>query len=278
MKTFTTITNYEFYQMLLDDAQTGETEWSINKKARSGDIVLLYVCAPVSAIVARAIVSDDPYEMTEINSEWFGTWFAKMEDLTMLEKPLTRSELCDLFPDWGYWKQPRNSIAAPSDYDVKLNCLILDRLPLRPVGDLNFVLTNYFAPCGNCSGLGKEPFEQEEQVCAKCGGTGHGELIRDKLLSEAKVSHKKLADYKKEVLIDYILETGFLGDEVDFNRLETIRKKIDFGELVAIDGQLQLEIERAEKRPESPENIDEFIRLVRKRLKNFDRMKKVYAK
>jgi addiction module HigA family antidote len=58
MKTFTTITNVGYYYSIIEDAQTGETVWTINKNARSGDTVLLYVCAPVSAIVATATVSE----------------------------------------------------------------------------------------------------------------------------------------------------------------------------------------------------------------------------
>ena len=116
MKTYTTITNADFYETLKNDAQIGETQWTINKNARSGDSVLIYVCAPISAIVATAVVSDDPFENEDINSEWFGSFFALMENLQMLKKPITRKELFWEFPHWRYWTQPRNSVLVPETY------------------------------------------------------------------------------------------------------------------------------------------------------------------
>jgi hypothetical protein len=73
MSVFTTITNIEYYQSLIDDAVEGETVWSINKNAKVGDLVLLYVCAPISAIVAFASISDEPFLEENINSEFFNT-------------------------------------------------------------------------------------------------------------------------------------------------------------------------------------------------------------
>lgn len=116
MKSFTTITNFGFYQNLLDDSIVGSTEWTINKSAKPGDLVYLYVCQPKGAIVATAVIADLPYLDEDLNSVFFGHWFASMENLRMLDISISRPQLRQLFPDWGYWKQPRNNIEIPAQY------------------------------------------------------------------------------------------------------------------------------------------------------------------
>jgi hypothetical protein len=125
MSTFTTITNAVFYYTLVEDAQAGETDWSINKNAKVGDQVLLYVCAPISAIVASALISDDVYLDEDINSPWYGTYFAQMNNLKMLDVKITRFQLRQMFPDWGYWKQPRNSVLVQPEYSRQLEKLLI---------------------------------------------------------------------------------------------------------------------------------------------------------
>jgi hypothetical protein len=124
MAIFTTITNVGYYETIREDSASGETEWTINKNARPGDMVLLYVCAPVSAIVAKAIISEEPYLNEDLNSEFLGLYFAEMSGLKMLEKPLTRKELIWEFPHWRYWTQPRNSIQVPKVFEVVLKNLL----------------------------------------------------------------------------------------------------------------------------------------------------------
>jgi hypothetical protein len=79
MNTYTAISNREYYEVLKEDAETGETSWTINKECRPGDLVLLYICRPVSAIVATAVVITVPEKDEDQNSVWFGQWFAEME-------------------------------------------------------------------------------------------------------------------------------------------------------------------------------------------------------
>jgi hypothetical protein len=124
MSVFTTITNIEYYQSLVDDAVEGETVWSINKNAKPGDVVLLYVCAPKSAIVATAIIADIPYLEENINSEFFNTWFAEMNELILLNTSISRHHLREIFHDWGYWKQPRNSVQVKTEYLSELLPLV----------------------------------------------------------------------------------------------------------------------------------------------------------
>lgn len=122
--TYITVTNAAYYETLLEDSEAGETNWTISRHAKVSDRVLLYVCAPVSAIVAVATVTSAPVREDDPASAWFGHWMTDMHRLRMLEEPITRSALMERFPEWGYWKQPRNSIVIPAPYD-SLICELL---------------------------------------------------------------------------------------------------------------------------------------------------------
>lgn len=122
--THVTVTNVEYYEVLRDDAGEGETNWSVNRHTRRGDRILLYVCAPVSAVVATGYASEDAYLEDDPQSEWFGKYFVDMHGLTMLDKPVTRAELIARFPEWGYWKQPRNCVRVPALYEAAVREMI----------------------------------------------------------------------------------------------------------------------------------------------------------
>jgi hypothetical protein len=125
MKTYTTISNQEFHNVLLEDATVGDTNWMVSKHCRSGDRILLYICAPVSAIVATGILAGQPEEDSDPSSIWFGHWLAHITELEVLTEPLTRQSLILNFPTWGYWRQPRNSVRVPDEYLPRLERLLV---------------------------------------------------------------------------------------------------------------------------------------------------------
>lgn len=124
MKTYSTVTNIGYYQAILDDSIEGETIWTINRHARPGDRVLLYVCAPVSAFVAVAEVTAPPEIEDDPNSEFQGSYFAPMHGLRLLGVPLKRTDLLELRPDFKYLKQPRQSIEIVPRFADTLNGLL----------------------------------------------------------------------------------------------------------------------------------------------------------
>jgi len=124
---YTTITNVAYYETLREDARDGETRWTVNRHVRAGDQVILYVCAPVSAIVAVGEAEIDVELEEDPASPWMGRWFADLDGLRMLERPITRAELMRAFPAWGYWRQPRQSVAVPGEYVVELERLLTRR-------------------------------------------------------------------------------------------------------------------------------------------------------
>jgi hypothetical protein len=125
MKNFyVTVSNPCFYDVLLEDSEQGETNWTISRNARSGDWVLLYICAPVSAIVAVATVATEPVKDDNPSSEWFGHFLADMHSLRMLAEPITRDWMLKHLSSWRYWTQPRNSVCVPEQYRAVINGLL----------------------------------------------------------------------------------------------------------------------------------------------------------
>lgn len=123
-QTYTTVTNPTFYDTLRADAAQGETNWTINPHARRGDTVLLYVCAPIMAIVATATLSTDAELLDDISSDFFGAFVADMHGLRLLEKPLTRAEMMRRLPEWGWPRQPRQSVRVPEEFRPQLERLL----------------------------------------------------------------------------------------------------------------------------------------------------------
>lgn len=124
MRTYTTVTNPEFYDQIVKDAQAHETDWTINRHARPGDRVLLYVTAPISAIVAQAFIVETPRLEENPESPFVGLYFADMEGLEMLKTPITRDMLLRRFPDWRYWKQPRQSVEVHPMFVSSLDMIL----------------------------------------------------------------------------------------------------------------------------------------------------------
>lgn len=122
--TYVTPSNVVYYGALVEDAEAGHTIWSISRHARCGDRVLLYVCAPVKAIVAVATLASDPEVLDEPANEWNGTYMAAMDGLRLLNAPITRDILMATFPGWGYWTQPHRSARVKEQYLPALEKLL----------------------------------------------------------------------------------------------------------------------------------------------------------
>jgi hypothetical protein len=131
---YTTITNEQFYLLLQDALRHEESRsdslslepdeialnsfryWTINPNCKPGDLVALYVKAPVSAVVAIGTVATRPELCEVVKSEWYGSHFSEMHSVQMLTEPIQRITLIDCFPLWRYWRQPRNSSRVPDHF------------------------------------------------------------------------------------------------------------------------------------------------------------------
>lgn len=121
---FITVSNPGFYQSLVKEPSLFQSNWTITSKARPGDRVLLYITAPISAIVASATISTEPEKDDEPQSPWRGHYISDIEDILIFIRPITRDDLRRCFGRWGYWKQPRNSVRVPQQYRDKMYALI----------------------------------------------------------------------------------------------------------------------------------------------------------
>lgn len=122
--TWITPSNAIYYEDLVEDCASGETLWSISKHAQCGDRVLLYICAPVMAIVAAATLMADPQLLDAPENEWHGTYMAAMGGLRLLETPISRRLLMQTFPGWRYWLQPHRPSKVRDEFVSGLDVLL----------------------------------------------------------------------------------------------------------------------------------------------------------
>ena len=122
--TWITPSNPIYYESLVEDCASGETLWSISKHAQCGDRVLLYICAPVMAIVAAATLTADPQLLDAPENEWHGTYMAAMGGLRLLGTPISRALLMQTFPSWRYWIQPHRSSRVRDEFVPGLDGLL----------------------------------------------------------------------------------------------------------------------------------------------------------
>lgn len=127
MRLSITPTNAEYYETIQADA-TGEhsTRWTVRKDCAPGDLVLLYVCAPVQAIVAQGRIASKPELCEDLNHPWYGHYFADIEDLQLLKFPITRQVMRAKFWGWRYWKMPRSPVQVPIEHQEVLAEFVLN--------------------------------------------------------------------------------------------------------------------------------------------------------
>lgn len=84
--------------------------WTINRKAEINDKAIFYLTAPVSAVVGFGNIIDVPWEDTQ--SEWKEKHFTDINAIRIFDenKFITNREIRELFPEWRYMTQPRQSV------------------------------------------------------------------------------------------------------------------------------------------------------------------------
>lgn len=123
---FITPTNEAYHRTLIEDAREGETNWTISRHAKPGNLILLYVCSPVSAVVAVGTVASQPVAITDPQDPFLGLWRADITELRLMDNNwLPRNLLLRELPDWRYLRMPRNSIQVPAQFAAKLYHLVM---------------------------------------------------------------------------------------------------------------------------------------------------------
>lgn len=93
----------ESYEGLKKAAQEKETDWwSCGKRARKNDLLFFYIKKPKSEIVALATASDD----AKPNEVW--RYGVDIENVELIDPPISLEKLREVFPKWGWLKQTRN--------------------------------------------------------------------------------------------------------------------------------------------------------------------------
>jgi len=89
--------------------------WTVNSAARAGDEVVFSLIRPLSSFVAIGLVSSDPFIVNDRTSSWFGRQAAEIVGVRMLPRFVHISEARELFPEWGFLRQPGQSTALPDE-------------------------------------------------------------------------------------------------------------------------------------------------------------------
>ena len=99
----------------LEDAADadGEVTWTINRHARPGDQVILYLKLPLASFVATGSVESEPE--LEDDGEYEGHYMADIDLVRMLPAPVHIRDVRKAFPAWGWLQQPRRSTRVPDD-------------------------------------------------------------------------------------------------------------------------------------------------------------------
>jgi hypothetical protein len=113
---FITVTNPEFYEVLRDDAEAGETNWTVSRHVKAGDLIALYVAHPICSIVAVGEASTDAEYCDDPANEWFGHYFIDIHGLRMLPAPVTRKRLLDECSGWRWPKMPGTGVRVPDAF------------------------------------------------------------------------------------------------------------------------------------------------------------------
>lgn len=77
------------------------TMWSCGQHTKKGDFLFVYALKPESAIIATAKAASD----AKRDKIW--RFAAKIKNVKILARPISREELIKQFPDWGWPKEPR---------------------------------------------------------------------------------------------------------------------------------------------------------------------------
>lgn len=102
--------------------------WTIKKTAKKGDKAIFYLTAPVSAVVGFGSIIDDPWE--EPKSEWKEKNFTEINRIRIFDENqfITNRQIRELFPEWRFMLQPRQSVAMLADIQQPFWELLSERL------------------------------------------------------------------------------------------------------------------------------------------------------
>jgi|GEM_PF-4975641 len=125
MAYFTTLGNVDSNHQQQLASRVGKPKgvyWTVSQHADVGDIVLFYITAPTSAVVAKGIVRSKP--IPKSHERYKKKHWADIDQIMMLESPLKIRFLKEKFPQWGWLRNPMVSCEIPAEIHRELDELI----------------------------------------------------------------------------------------------------------------------------------------------------------
>lgn len=95
------------------------TWWSVNPKVAKDDRVIVYLRAPMSAIVAMGTVLDD-HTVSGAKHGWPGHQLSHVRFEKLFDPPVPIAAVQEALPDWGWPKMPRTEAHIPDQYVAPL--------------------------------------------------------------------------------------------------------------------------------------------------------------
>lgn len=126
MSTYTALGTVDEQLEYLEDlaAKGGSTRWTINRNAEVGDELLIYLTAPISAFVARGIVSSVPSIDEDLNGDWQEHYMSEIEDVSLVPERVHIKILRARFPEWRWLISPIPSTRVPDEVLDRLRVLV----------------------------------------------------------------------------------------------------------------------------------------------------------
>ena len=105
--------------------------WTIKRTAAIKDKAIFYLTAPVSAVVGFGNIIDVPRE--EPQSEWKEKHFTDINRIRIFDEKnfITNREIRELFPEWRFMLQPRQSVAMLETIQLPFWELLNERLEIK---------------------------------------------------------------------------------------------------------------------------------------------------
>lgn len=109
----------EHHRFFTNNADYSDQQWfwTVPKTARRGDLALVYLCAPVSAIVGSVEITAEPFYNVDMFPAWKDNWMAEIGRVRYARSrpELGIKGLRELFPDWGWLRYPRGKARIPAE-------------------------------------------------------------------------------------------------------------------------------------------------------------------
>ncbi len=91
----------------------GLSSWTVPKAARTGDVAVFYLSAPVSAFIVRGSIASNAWRESNRRDSWYGRYFASVDRLESLPRDVGLAEVRRRYPNWAYLRSAQGTVTVP---------------------------------------------------------------------------------------------------------------------------------------------------------------------